>query len=133
MLAKIGPILAATPISGHFELDDPQAVFDAPVTELYSRYFAAADVPPIQGEVLEKTKEFAKGLHSIGATATATAWSQVAEKDGVQMQMEVLLVGWKSIEEHLEGKKEKIFTDTVGLIKVHKPLQEQLVHVKFLQ
>lgn len=127
-LEKFKTIMAGPPSFMHVDFEgDLASALKAPVTEVATFYFQ--DSTP-QGYT-ENVHEFIKTCLAAGPKqkvygyATGTS-HEVVEREGVKGKAGVLVIGWDSVEDHMEFRKTEVFQreapnmrQGAGSIEVH--------------
>lgn len=107
----------------------------SPATEIVTMWFPILYSPEDRDRVVERVKSFVAVLEKDATTYTACAGGWVDEEIDVPGEEErgsayVFLVGWTSVEAHLDFQKTQAFKDNIHYIMEAKDLRKiEAVHV----
>ena len=97
--------------------DESLKAFSAPITELVRFYFEG-DAPEAYFDDFRKAGEKLRedGVHGIIATAAGITLEH-HEHDGVKGKVAIVVVGWESLEHHMDFLKSQTMQDTSVLLR----------------
>lgn len=120
-----------------FDPHPPQSALSdkiSPTTEIVTMWFPTSISPLDQENILESVKRFISVLEKEAKTYKASAGGWVDEEIDISGTNEkgkayVLLVGWDSVEAHMEFRQTQAFKDSIDLILGAKDLKKiEAVH-----
>lgn len=119
-LEKFKTVMAGPPSFMHIDFEgNLAAAFKAPVTEVATFYYN------------EQPANWAKGVHDfidlcvenappnlkLHGYATGTTYENDMERDGLKGRAGVLVIGWESVEQHMEFRKMKVFQENAQMMR----------------
>lgn len=118
-LDKFKKIIAGPPSFMHIDFDgDLAGALKAPVTEVATFYFQGG----VPEGYTQKVKDFIELCiketpdQKVYGYATGVT-SEEVEKDGVKGTGGVLVLGWESVEQHMEFRKTEVFQNNAGSMR----------------
>lgn len=106
--------------------------FSAPITEVVTLYFDGGPPDDYLDDVAKLTAKMKKeNIQGVVGAAAGITYEEV-EKDGVKGKAAVVLIGWESIDVHMEFRKTDFFKENMGLLRSNAK-KITMSHVKFLE
>lgn len=103
---------------------DPAGALKAPVTEIATFYFndIAQDYTKGVHDFISLCLKDQSGMNFHGYATGPT--HEVMEKDGVKGKAGVLIIGWDSVEQHMEFRKLEVFQKNSQMMRQSAPAIE---------
>ncbi|KAK3720629.1 hypothetical protein LTR37_003678 [Vermiconidia calcicola] len=120
-LKRFATIMDADPIIAHADFQPDgglNSALGAPVTEVATFYFDGA--PPDDAQ--ENAKKFIETCQKEAPGSGVSGWAygitdEEIEKDGAKGKGGVLLVGWPSVDAHMEFRNSEVFKNNIDLLR----------------